>query len=43
MAERAAGVLLHPTSLPNRVLDQHAWRFLDWMQAPACRFGGCCR
>ncbi len=33
MAERAAGVLLHPTSLPNRVLDQHAWRFLDWMQS----------
>lgn len=33
MAERAAGVLLHPTSLPNRVLDAHAWRFLDWMQA----------
>lgn len=31
MAERAAGVLLHPTSLPNRVLDVHAWRFLDWM------------
>ena len=33
MTERAAGVLLHPTSLPNRVLDAHAWRFLDWMQA----------
>ena len=32
MAARAAGVLLHPTSLPNRVLDRHAWRFLDWMQ-----------
>lgn len=31
MADRAAGVLLHPTSLPNRVLDVHAWRFLDWM------------
>lgn len=33
MADRVAGVLLHPTSLPNRVLDLHAWRFLDWMQA----------
>lgn len=32
MVARAAGVLLHPTSLPNRVLDGHAWRFLDWMQ-----------
>ena len=29
---RSAGVLLHPTSLPNKVLDQHAWRFLDWMK-----------
>lgn len=33
MAARAAGVLLHPTSLPNRVLDEHAWRFMDWMEA----------
>ncbi len=34
--ERRAGVLLHPTSLPNGgqlgVLNQQAWRFLDWMQ-----------
>ncbi len=33
MTDRAAGVLLHPTSLPNGVLDAHAWRFLDWMHA----------
>lgn len=31
MIDRAAGVLLHPTSLPNRTLDGHAGRFLDWM------------
>ena len=30
--KRQAGVLLHPTSLPNGVLDHHAWRFLDWME-----------
>jgi len=29
--QRQAGVLLHPTSLPNGVLDHHAWNFLDWM------------
>ena len=29
---RAAGVLLHPTSLPSGVLDYQAWRFLDWME-----------
>lgn len=28
---RAAGVLLHPTSLPSGVLDYQAWLFLDWM------------
>lgn len=32
MTERVAGVLLHPTSLPNRTLDEHAGYFLDWMQ-----------
>lgn len=31
MTNRAAGVLLHPASLPNRVLDEHAWWFVDWM------------
>lgn len=29
---RKAGVLLHPTSLPSGALDQHAERFLDWME-----------
>ena len=33
---RQAGVLLHPTSLPNKegqpgVLNEQAWKFLDWM------------
>lgn len=32
MTTRTAGVLLHPTSLPNGVLDDNAWWFLDWMQ-----------
>src|SRR6266536_332885 len=30
---RASGILLHPTSLPNGVLDQHAYRFVDWLAA----------
>jgi 4-alpha-glucanotransferase len=30
---RSAGILLHPTSLPNGVLDQHAYRFVDWLAA----------
>lgn len=29
---RKAGVLLHPTSLPNAVLDHHVEYFLDWME-----------
>jgi 4-alpha-glucanotransferase len=29
--ERASGILLHPTSLPNGVLDDHAYRFVDWL------------
>jgi 4-alpha-glucanotransferase len=29
--ERASGILLHPTSLPNGVLDGHAYRFVDWL------------
>ena len=32
LTNRQAGVLLHPTSLPNGMLDQHAWLFLDWME-----------
>ena len=31
--ERSAGVLLHPTSLPNGVLDDEAYRFVDWLAA----------
>jgi 4-alpha-glucanotransferase len=31
--ERSSGILLHPTSLPNGVLDEHAYRFVDWLQA----------
>lgn len=38
MNKRQAGVLLHPTSLPNEEgkpgqLNEQAWRFLDWMEA----------
>ncbi len=29
--ERASGILLHPTSLPNGVLDEHAFAFVDWL------------
>lgn len=37
MSKRQAGVLLHPTSLPNvegqaGVLNAEAWRFVDWME-----------
>ena len=31
--ERASGILLHPTSLPNGVLDEQAYRFVDWLVA----------
>ena len=39
MKNRVAGVLLHPTSLPNKdqpetglgCLDKSAWKFVDWM------------
>ena len=31
--QRASGILLHPTSLPNGVLDEHAFRFVDWLAA----------
>src|SRR6266542_5439658 len=30
---RASGILLHPTSLPNGVLDEEAYRFVDWLAA----------
>jgi 4-alpha-glucanotransferase len=29
--DRSAGILLHPTSLPGGVLDEHAYRFVDWL------------
>ncbi len=31
--ERCAGVLLHPTSLPDGIIDAHAERFADWLCA----------
>jgi len=31
--ERASGILLHPTSLPGGLLDEHAYRFVDWLAA----------
>jgi 4-alpha-glucanotransferase len=41
MAERAGGVLLHPTSLPGPHgigdLGPEATRWLDWLQAAGCR------
>ena len=30
---RSAGILLHPTSLPGGVLDEEAYRFVDWLEA----------
>jgi 4-alpha-glucanotransferase len=33
LLERASGILLHPTSLPNGALDEHAYRFVDWLAA----------
>jgi len=29
--KRRAGVILHPTSLPNKVLDNNSWLFVDWL------------
>jgi 4-alpha-glucanotransferase len=31
--KRSSGILLHPSSLPNRVLDAEAYRFVDWLAA----------
>ncbi len=33
LLERASGILLHPTSLPNGVLDNNAFEFVDWLAA----------
>jgi 4-alpha-glucanotransferase len=35
---RASGILLHPSSLPNGVLDRHAFRFVDWLAAAGQRW-----
>src|SRR3954453_22814166 len=35
---RASGILLHPTSFPNGVLDEHAYRFVDWLAAAGQRW-----
>ena len=35
---RASGILLHPSSLPNGVLDEHAFRFVDWLAAAGQRW-----
>jgi 4-alpha-glucanotransferase len=35
---RSAGILLHPTSLPNGVLDEQAFRFVDWLAAAGQRW-----
>lgn len=36
--KRASGILLHPTSLPNGVLDEHAYTFVDWLAAAGQRW-----
>jgi 4-alpha-glucanotransferase len=36
--ERASGILLHPSSLPNGVLDEHAYLFVDWLAAAGQRW-----
>ena len=36
--ERAAGILLHPTSLPRGELDDEAYRFVDWLAAAGQRW-----
>jgi len=35
---RASGILLHPSSFPNGVLDGHAYRFVDWLAAAGQRW-----
>jgi 4-alpha-glucanotransferase len=36
--QRSSGILLHPTSLPNGVLDEHAYHFVDWLAAAGQRW-----
>ena len=38
LAGRASGILLHPSSFPNGVLDEHAFRFVDWLAAAGQRW-----
>jgi 4-alpha-glucanotransferase len=38
LLDRASGILLHPSSFPNGVLDQHAFRFVDWLAAAGQRW-----
>src|SRR5437868_8253792 len=38
LLERASGILLHPTSFPNGVLDDQAFRFVDWLAAAGQRW-----
>ena len=35
---RASGILLHPSSFPNGVLDGHAYRFVEWLAAAGQRW-----
>lgn len=36
--ERSSGILLHPASLPNGNLDEHAYSFVDWLAAAGQRW-----
>jgi 4-alpha-glucanotransferase len=36
--DRASGILLHPTSLPRGVLDDEAYRLVDWLAAAGQRW-----
>jgi 4-alpha-glucanotransferase len=38
LPDRASGILLHPSSFPNGVLDEHAFRFVDWLAAAGQRW-----
>jgi 4-alpha-glucanotransferase len=35
---RSSGILLHPASLPNGKLDEHAYSFVDWLAAAGQRW-----
>src|SRR5581483_4648097 len=36
--ERSSGILLHPASLPGGAIDEHAYRFVDWLAAAGQRW-----